>query len=416
MPGAAERAARRTARPVAALGAAAALLGDALAGQRSDAAAPTAGAPRVDVAIAGGASRGTVPAWAWLCEQFLPALPAWPPGLDPTGPIAVTLTSAGLRIAPTAVQLPADVVAAGSASFGAGPPLCWRCNLRGNEDWYVPDGFVLPDTWRTLLRAVAADALDVPHTVAVPVLAGHLAGALLDGDRRATALRLGAAQCGELTWLAWANGRELRVRGRSDGGVMLPAVLLALATIDGSGTPRALGLRAFGARDGDRGEAARQLGRDDRPADLATLRCLLQADDALRLTAIDALVRQRAADELPRIVAAAAAEMPWATLAAGDALRALWADASPAVREATRAALQRSDSVALRGIDVDALPAPGARRGGPPAAPNAAEAAPHVRVLVALGLLAIGVAGLWARERARLRLAREATVAAATSR
>jgi hypothetical protein len=303
-------------------------------------------------------------------------------------------------VSPTTIALPDGIVAAGSCSFGGGPELIWHQDLRGNEDWYVPHDFDLPRTWRSLLHAVEADVLDTPRTVALPVLVGHLAGGLLDGDPRAELLRLGASWCGDTTWLAWRTDRHVRVRGRSDGGLMLPAVLLAIAAADGAGNPTSLALRAFAGRDADRTEATRQLGRDDRALQQETLHALLQAEDSVRLTAIDALVRHGAAEQLPDIVAAAGPERPLATLAAADAVRSLWPGASPQTRQETRAALHRSNSVRLRSIDVERLPvAP-----HPDARPWSAEDT-RPRALFWLSCVAAGLVGLWLRERALARAA-----------
>lgn len=339
--------------------------------------------------------RTTLPAIAWLCERHLPGRPEWPAGLDPTRAFAATLSAQGLTLAPTNVELPPGLAVFASCRRGDGPPLLAGCMVDGTEDWSVPAGFAPPAAWRDLLLALDADALDVPRTLSTAVVVAHLAGGLVDGDPRRELLQLGASQCGDVSWLAWATPDRLRVRGRSDGGLALPAFLLVHAA--GSGTrPEGLLLRAFAARDLDRQEAARQLGRvgDDRA--LPTLRALLHADDATRLFAIDALVRRGAADELPAIVAAAGPREPWATVAAADALQALWLDASPAARQRTREALARSGSIALRQIDVDTLP-----RRSPAAAPIPDDG-PRVRALAWLALVALGLCGLWARERHRL--------------
>ena len=364
--------------------------------------------PELHAAFAGSSHRGGTPAIAWLCEQFLPSLPAWPNGLDPREPFALRLTANELSMRPTDTPIPDGVVALGTFALAAerGSQLLWRCDANGSEQWYVPADFALPTHWQKLLRAIEADVLDTPRSISAPVVAGHLAGGLLEGDPRATALRLGAAQCADVTWMAWRQRDQVRVQGRSDGGLMLPLVLLAMAIADGGGEPAALALRAFAARDGDQSEAARQLGRADRDLDVDTLRALLFAPDRVRLTAIDALVRRQASAELPNIVAAADGEHPWAELAAEDALRELWPLAQPEHRQRTRAALQKSQSVTLRGIDIESLPgghaAPGTHE------PTVTELARSSRAafLMILFCTSIGLVGLWTRERVRLHLAR----------
>ncbi|MCK5940770.1 MAG: hypothetical protein KAI24_02275 [Planctomycetes bacterium] len=378
----------------------ASVLTSLLAAALLSAAAPAQQGPRLHAAIAASEHRGAVPAIAWLCEDYLPTLAAWPDGLDPRGPLALTLSAEGLDIRPTEVRVPDGAVAFGAATFagaGGGPALLWRCAHDGSEQWTVQPGFELPRRWHALLQAIEADVLDVPRSLAMPVLAGHLSSGVAEGDPRAGLLRIAPSLCGDVTWLAWRERDVVRVKGRSEGGLTLPLALLVLAVAEGDAEPTALQLRAFAARDADRGEAARQLGRADRALDTETLRALLLADDAVRLTAIDALVRRRAWQELPQIVAAAAPDLPWASLAARDAVFELWRDASPEVRQATRQALQRSESLRLRAIDVDAIET---QQQGTPV-DDAPHDDPRGRILLVLLSTAFGLLGLWRRERAR---------------
>jgi hypothetical protein len=364
-------------------------------------AATVAQGPRLHAAIAASEHRGGTPAVAWLCEDFLPTLPSWPDGLDPHGPLALTFSAAGVTVGATEVEVPAGAVAIGTASFTAengGPSLLWRCERDGREQWTVQPGFELPSRWHALLQALEADVLETPRSLAVPVLAGHLGGCMLEGDPRATLLRICPMMCGDATWLAWRDQGAVLVRGRSEGGLMLPLALLMMAVADGDAEPTALQLRAFAARDPDQHEAARQLGRADRELDVDTLRSLLLADDDVRLTAIDALIRRHAAGELPRIVDAAAPDLPWTTIAARDAVHELWPLAAADVRQRTRQALQRSRCTTLRAIDVDALDRPNAGEHAEPNPPHD----PRGRALVILMCTAIGVLGLWSRERIRL--------------
>jgi hypothetical protein len=363
--------------------------------------AATTETPVLHAAFAAAPARHQVPALAWLCERHLPARREWPATLDPRQAFAVRIDADGVRILPTSVALPPDTVATGSCTIGAGQPLLFECRTDGAEDWFVPLPFEAPAAWLQLLAAIDGRNTDVPHTLDAAVIAGHLAGGLVEGDPRAELLRLGASACGEVTWLAFRQDSMLRVRGRSEGGLMLPAALLVLAA-QRDGALDGLQLRAFGARDVDRAEAARRLlGSDDRLA-LPTLRALLFADDPTRLAAIDTLVRRHCTDELPAIVAAASAAMPWSALAAEHAVRELWLDADPLVRQRTRAALQRSDSVQLRSIDTERLPRRVPATAELAANGDPADGGPQARALILLGLLTIGIAGLWQRERVRL--------------
>ncbi|HEX5052908.1 MAG TPA: HEAT repeat domain-containing protein [Planctomycetota bacterium] len=350
-------------------------------------------------AFAAGPRRATVPALAWLCSQHLPKRPEWPRGLSADETFVVSLSPAGPTIRAEQVTLPPDVAAAGSCAFGGGPTLLWSCATDGTEDWFVPLDFEIPAALRSVLRTLGADLLDQPHRLDASVVVGHLAPAMSDGDPRLELLRLGASLCGEVTWLAWRTPSHLRVRGRSEGGLLLPAALLLWA-IDGStaaSTPKAL--CAFASRDGDRAEAARQLSRVRQGEALAPLRALLHADDQVRLAAIDTLVRLRAVEELPRIVEAAGPGAPWASLAAADAVRELWIDAPPEVRQRTRVALAQSRARDLRAIDTTTLPA---KRAGPAPVRDVDAGSMRARSLLLLGLLAVGLHGLWRRERCRL--------------
>jgi hypothetical protein len=352
----------------------------------------------VEVAVAAAPQRTKLQALAWLASDWLAANARWPQGLEPRAAFRLTLTERELRIAPLATDLPRDVVVAGSCTLGDGPPALFRCGVDGSEDWYVPAAFEPPPAWLRRLGDLDAAALDRPRTLATAALVGHLAGALAIDDPRAELLQLGASLCGDVTWLAWATPEGLRVRGRSDGGLLLPAALLLLADAAGP-HPDPLAVRAYAARDGDRAEATRQMARASGDDSLAPLRAMLHADDPTRLSAIDALVRRRSRDDLPAIVAAAKPDLPWTTLAAADALRELWPAASPAARQRTRAALARSDNIALRAIDVEAL----AQKRATADAGDVASA--RLRALAWLALLATGLTGFWLRERARLRAA-----------
>ena len=365
--------------------------------------AAAAQGPRLHAAIAASEYRDEVPAIAWLCEEYLPSLPTWPRGLDPMGPLSLTLSADGLQISSTAVDVPAGAVAVGVVTAHddrRSPAVLWRCRRDGCEDWSVAHGYEPPAASLELLRSIGADTLARPRTLAVGVLAGHLAGCTVEGDPRANLLRLCPSLCGDVTWLAWRSEEGLCLRGKSGGGVMLPLVLLMSAAAGGNNDPTSLQLRAFAARDGDRHEAGRQLARDDRDLDVETLRSLLLGDDQLRLTAIRALTRRRAVAELPRIVAAAGQDLPWTTQAVHDAVLALLPAATPDVRRATTAALGDSRAAELRDLQ-DAVTGAEASEVN---APVAAHLGLRGRAIAMLLCSGFGLLGLWNRARARLRL------------
>jgi hypothetical protein len=349
----------------------------------------------VHAAFAAEPQRQAAAAIAWWCADYLAHRPEWPRDLDWKGAFSLVWSEGRLGIGPAAAPLGVDVVAVGSFSFDRGPDLLWTCACDGTEDWYVPPGFEVPSDWRRLLDALDADLIDVPRSLDLPVVFAHLAGAAVDGDPR-NELRIGASLCGEVTWMCWRTPTHLRVRGRSAGGLCLPIALALLGRQDAAHPLDDLSLRAFAARDADRAEAARQLGRATSTESLAALRALLHAEDAVRLAAIDALVRRRESDELPRIVAAAGPSMPWASLAAKDAVRELLPTASPGARQRTRAAIAASQSTELRRLD----PGTADRRSAPATALSDDR---RPRNLLLLGVIAVGLYGLWSRERARLR-------------
>ena len=347
----------------------------------------------LDVAIAPAAASNAVPAVAWLRTRWLPQQAQWPRGLDPEGALRLRLDADGLAITACATPLPAGAVACGSLAHG-GAEVLFECRADGVEDWFVPVQFALPESWRHTLAELDALAFDHARTLGVAVLVGHVAGGLDHDDPVRDLLQAGASHCGDLTFTAWRTESHLRVRGRSDGGLTLPAALLWLAHTRGT-TTHGRSLRAFAARDADATEAARQLLRSPAGVAQPTLRALLHADDPTRLAAIDALVRQGATEQLPAIVTAAAPDTPWATLAATDAVRELWPGASPQQRQRTREALARSQVVTLRGLDPDrALPASPTSRDE--------SSTTQVRAMVWLGLFAVGLFWLLRRERLRL--------------
>lgn len=365
-----------------------ALCGLLLSGSPSAQAGPQ---PTVRIAFAAAPVRSQLPALAELCEHHLPQAV----GALPNGPFGLECKAGTLRQFATEVTLPDHVAAAGSCRFGDGPPLLWCTDRDGTEDWFVPAGFPVPAAWTALASQLDAAALDTPITLSAAVVTAHLAGALAEGDPRAELLQGVAAGCGDVTWIAWRNGPTLRVRGRSDGGLALPAALTLLAAAEPRALPRQ-SLRAFSSRDTHRGEAARQLLRGDAAQSIPVLRALLHADDDTAMTAIDALVRLMATDELSRIAAAASPDKPGTTLAALHAVRSMWPAATPLARQRTRGAIARSQSLELRSIDLASLT--GERHPTLPAEPTLDG---RGRALLWLSLTAFGLCGLWLRERHR---------------
>jgi hypothetical protein len=347
---------------------------------------------RLEIAFAAGAASHGPPALAWLCGTLLPDRPEWPADLDHGASFVVRLDGDGLAIAPNAVRLPAGAVAVGAIDLGAAQRVLTCCGRDGTEDWFVPAATPLPPRDREILHELRCDQLGRCHTIDCAATIGHRLGASAD-EPEIDSLQLAAALCGEVTWRVWSTPAQLRVRGRSDGGLLLPALLLALADRRGNGTTDALPLCAYVARDGERGEAVRQLARaevTDRPA----LHSMLHGGDELRLCAIDSLVRLGASEELPRIVAAASTDMPLASLAAADAIAALWPSSTATTRQRTRVALAASPIAQLRRLSL---------AHGDGAAPAAAAGQQQPGLLLLLLVTAIGLGGFWLRARREMR-------------
>ena len=136
----------------------------------------------------------------------------------------------------------------------------------------------------------------------------------------------------------------------------------------------------------------------DRALDAPTLCAGLFGDDIDRMTAIRALTRRGAADELPRILDAAISAMPLATAAAIDAVDELWGRTTATVRDAVRRTLRLHENTALRDLDVDARTAGRAHK-----TPQATELDLRGRAWVVLTSTGVALLGLWNRARARMR-------------
>lgn len=345
------------------------------------------------VAFAAAPARARLPAIAWFCEHWLPHQAFWPADLDPAQGFLLSWQHGRLRAAATA-EAPQGIVCHGAVAIANGAPLAFACATDGTEDWVVPGSWPAPTTWREALERLGATALDCAHTLDLGVVVGHLAGGMLPDDPLAALLQLAAMRCGDVTWTAWiGDGDRLRVRGRSDGGLWLPALLLVLATESGASW-NGLAVRAYGSRNGAQGQATGELAARDPVAAATVLRAMLHADDGARAAAIDALVRSNATAELPAIVRAAVPQAPLTILAAADAVVALWPDAPPAIRERTRAAIAASPCPELRALEL---------RSRWPDPPPPEVAPVSIRVACWLALTAAGLLGLWWRERALAR-------------
>lgn len=367
----------------------------------------------VQLALAPDGGGGAPPAMAWLRNDVLRRRPEWPKGVAAEAAIAFRWTPDELRIWRSQVVLPEGVAMVGEFAIPGRGPIRVACEQDGTEEWTVPGDGALPERLRSLGDLLGVTRTKTPSTLDLAAAIGNLAGPAAVGDPFRDTLQQGATACGEVTWSTWSRHGEVGVRGRSDGGLLLPAGLLLLATLgDGAiddafwRTPPTTfverwSLRAYTRRDGDRAEATRQLVRSDAGPDRETLLDMLHADEGSRLAAIDALVRRGDQDTLPAIVRAADGSSDLVTGAALDAMESLWPRATANTRVSTRKAVQLCPVVSLQerlaAMPADAPPAPRAD-------PGSAESghAWRIRLLVGLLILAVCLHGLWRRECARL--------------
>lgn len=336
------------------------------------------------------------PALVWLRRELLSQQPGWPAGLDPLQQLRVEATASGCVFAASALPLRGYL----DGEFvlpGVGSVLL-SCDQNGLEDWFAPAAGELPASIEAVRQRLGEVMAPMPRSVDAAAFCGSIAGGLVDADPRQLLLTLGMRRCGEVTFQCWRQPDGLRVRGRSDGGLLLPALGAFLAGLpdlrelqqhwqDGGLYGRdALSVRAFASRDGDRAEAARQLARTPSPAAQATLRALLYSDDPCRLSAMDSLRRHRDPEQLVRLVAAADPRLPQSLDLARDAIAELWPLLSESQQQLTR---QRIDAVA-----------PAMRSYLPAAAAVAADR--RGAMIAMLAVLMFSLFGFWLRERMRL--------------
>jgi hypothetical protein len=338
------------------------------------------------------AAQSTPLALQWLRDEWLPALDAWPADRNPQQAFSLRVSrpraDSTRLVVDDAVVLPSGTAYCGEWQMAPGLTIAFAGDEAGTERWQV-HGRTVPAAVHELLVALNLDADGAPRRLDPLALLAHLSGPVVHGDPTADLLSMAAARCGEVTLSARHTADGIEVLGRSEGGLLLPALLVhqamqrpaAVSPVD---PDLRLALRAFTSRDGDRSEAARQLQRHG-SAGLTALRAMLHADEPTRTAAIDSLVRLGAAGELPEILGAADESMPMACAMAEHALRELWPLASLRTRESCWHVLEQSDA-----IDASSL------------ADQAHPRDPRAARLGLLSVLATGLFSLLLRERRRL--------------
>jgi hypothetical protein len=224
------------------------------------------------------------------------------------------------------------------------------CDAQGLETWRAPRGLAL----RTPPLQALATELDLarapgPVWLDVAALIGGRAAGVQMESPLGRLLTLGAVECGDLIVQLHAEGDDIVVRGRSRGGLVLPALLLHLAA---RSTPpptpaQAWQALAYAARDSRREEAALQLAFSTDVSALPTLRSLLFARDAVQGRAAEALARRSDPTALVPLARALQTTTPTQRAALETAIATLWPRAPAALRSRARMDAPATLTVAL---------------------------------------------------------------------
>lgn len=289
---------------------------------------------RVEAVLAADAARKGPAAWTFVREFVLPQVVGDPSGVPPVAEaIRVRLDDQGnLEVQPDVLREDLDGAYARFRLFvGSEAKAEGSCAFDGTERWNLDEPLAdLPALLDRLVALVGPSVRNGWLEVDVSTAVGNLMTAATTADALSEAMTLGAFECGTLGLFArTAHGGTLRVVGKSDGGLTLPAVLTALAIAQGGPGPGGPGtgdrdelerhlLLAASAHAAERDEALRQLSRfDDASARDALTRNLLD-DGPARTIAVHGLARDRRA--LDPLLRAAEAGDPLAPAVAADLL------------------------------------------------------------------------------------------------
>ncbi|MEM7202041.1 MAG: hypothetical protein AAF628_17365 [Planctomycetota bacterium] len=334
-----------------------------LQSQQHAAPSPTAAAaesPTAEITLAADPECKGPAAWCWVRENVLPSLDAWPSDLNPHDAIRIHVSRDHLEIAPAPATPPAPPDSAShylhaELRIPVTGTLRVTGDVDGREEWTGKVHATPARRLGHLLRTLGVTAAPGPLELDVAALVAAVDPLHVDADATSAQLALAAAHCGVVTLQLLHTSPTLRVVGRSDGGLLLPALLLVAAdarapivTAAGpTGADHRWLVRARCARGFERTEAARQLAISDDPRAAEALADLLLADPWTRATAISALVRRREAEALPDVLAAAAPDAVLTEPLAEAALWQLLPPPSPA-RAAVLRSLAGHDSETLR--------------------------------------------------------------------
>jgi hypothetical protein len=264
---------------------------------------------RVDALLAADAERNGPAGWTFVREYLLPQLVSDPSGVPPIGDaLRVRVDDQGnLDVQPDVLGEDLGAAYARIRLFVDGE-VCAQgtCAFDGTERWELDAPIEpMPPLLGRLIALVGPSARHGWLEVDVSTAVGNLMTAATAADALSEAMTLGAFECGMLGLFSrTTSGGRLRVVGKSDGGLTLPAVFAALAVHQGGPGPSGPGaserddlerwlVLAASAHAAERDEALRQLSRfDDRKAREALTHNLLD-DGPARTIAVHGLARDR---------------------------------------------------------------------------------------------------------------------------
>lgn len=246
------------------------------------------------------------PAISWVRDAYLPRTSGWPHARSPRDSVGLRITADGVEL--TTPELPqlGDSYAVGRIDLGGGSWFDLRCDFDGYEE--LRGRIVDAPRVRRMLRLLRLDLHSGPLELDVGSLIGASIAARDESNPTDQLLGVGAAECGNLTLAVERSGSSLRLRGRSAGGLTLPALLWWLAdsrhTTPADTQEEAWRTLAICARDASREEAARQLAIHRGPGATDMLERMLLTDDFTRVVAMHALLNRGSLASLPAMLGA----------------------------------------------------------------------------------------------------------------
>ncbi len=312
--------------------------------------------PLLDISLAADPGKTGPSAWTWLRSECLTSLPEWPEEKDPLSSLRLRVYAANQ--CEVIDGTPGDGLYLRAEAHPS--PACHieiTCKFSGVETWDlegVPSG-----RYAMLVNLLGLDRGRTPVTFDSLAVASTILGGTVDGDELGRLINWGAEACGELDLHFWKTETGIRIRGASQGGMLLPAALTVLADWHAHPAESLLQagrkidrcdqviLLAAAARYDERSEAIRQLSILDDPRVIPVLERLLREDDQTRVLTMESLVRAKVSKALPRLLAASSDSIDGSEAMARVALWTLWPSTSPSTRQQIRDHLDPLEASAL---------------------------------------------------------------------